>query len=67
MHYKGHQLRHEFKYYINYHEYTYLKARLEGIMAYDKNSGKDGYHIRSLYFDDVYDTALNEKMSGIKY
>ena len=67
MHYKGHQLRHEFKYYINYHEYTYLKARLEGIMAYDKNSGKDGYHIRSLYFDDVYDTALNEKMSGVQF
>lgn len=67
MDYRGNKLRHEFKYFINYHEYTYLKARLEGIMSYDVNSGKDGYHIRSLYFDDVYDTALSEKLSGVQF
>lgn len=67
MEFKGNKLRHEYKYFINYHEYTYLKARLEGIMPYDVNSGPDGYHIRSLYFDDIYNTALLEKQSGVQF
>lgn len=65
MDYQGKTLRHEYKYFINYNEYTYLKARLEGLMAYDKNSGKEGYHIRSLYFDDLYNSALEDKLSGV--
>ena len=67
MDYQGKTLRHEYKYFINYNEYTYLKARLEGLMAYDKNSGKEGYHIRSLYFDDLYNSALEDKLSGVQF
>lgn len=67
MEFAGNKLRHEYKYLINYHEYTYLKARLEGIMAYDAHSGRQGYHIRSLYFDDIYHSALLEKQSGVQF
>jgi len=32
----------------------------------DKNSiNEEGYHIRSLYFDNMYDTSLHEKVDGI--
>lgn len=36
-------------------------------MEYDKNSGRDGYHIRSLYFDDLYDSAIKDKLSGVQF
>lgn len=60
------KLRHELKYFINNYEYSYLKKRLEFGMNKDKNSViDDGYHVRSLYFDDIYDSAFNEKEWGI--
>jgi hypothetical protein len=58
--------RHEYKYYINYFEYEVLRRRLRTILNNDKFSDKNGeYHIRSLYFDDIRNTALYEKQSGI--
>ena len=58
-------LRHELKYYINFHDYVLLKNTLKPLLSLDRNAGEDGdYHIRSLYFDDAYDTALAEKMAG---
>jgi hypothetical protein len=65
--YKSSTLRHEFKYIINYNEYEYLKARISGIMYRDAHSGINGYHIRSLYFDDMYGSALAEKESGVMF
>ena len=57
--------RHEFKYYINYFEYEVLRRRLSALLGSDKNSDGNGdYHIRSLYFDDLSNTALYEKQSG---
>ena len=57
--------RHELKYYINYHDYVLLKNTLKPLLSLDRNAGEDGdYHIRSLYFDDAYETALAEKMAG---
>jgi len=67
MEYKGSKLRHELKYYINYNEYNYLKTRLATLLKHDKNSADGGYHIRSLYFDDIYHSSLNEKLSGIEF
>ncbi len=62
---KGLSFRHELKYYINYHDYVLLKNTLKPLLSLDRNAGMDGdYHIRSLYFDDVYETALAEKMAG---
>jgi len=58
--------RHEFKYYINYFEYEILRNRLKVILKKDKFSNKNGdYHIRSLYFDDIHNSALFEKQSGV--
>lgn len=58
--------RHEFKYYINYFEYEILRNRLKVILKKDKFANENGdYHIRSLYFDDINNTALFEKQSGI--
>lgn len=66
--FQGKQLRNELKYYINYEEYFYLKNRLATMLKIDENSIKDyGYHIRSLYFDDMYGTALKEKEAGVMY
>ena len=66
MRYDNKPLRHEIKYYINYQEYIGLRKRLSMIMQPDKYSDENGsYHIRSLYFDDVFDSALYEKNYGI--
>ena len=57
--------RHELKYYINYRDYTLLRGVLKALMPLDPHAGPNGdYHIRSLYFDDAYETALVEKMAG---
>lgn len=57
--------RHELKYYINYRDYILLKNTLKAVLPLDKHSGEtDDYYIRSLYFDDVYNTALTEKLEG---
>ncbi len=58
--------RHELKYFINYGEYLTLKSKLKMLMKLDTNSlNGSNYHIRSLYFDDIYDSSLFEKQSGI--
>ena len=60
--------RHELKYFINYGDYIIMKSRLNKIMKPDKNSGETGeYFIRSLYFDDLNDKALFEKISGVNH
>ena len=62
---KGLAFRHELKYYINYRDYVLLRSMLRSLMSVDAYAGGDGaYHIRSLYFDDVYDSALAEKIAG---
>jgi hypothetical protein len=36
------------------------------VLKLDENSvGGKGYHIRSLYFDDIYDSALMDKAAGL--
>jgi len=58
--------RHEFKYYINYFEYEALRRRLAAVLKRDKFSNENGdYHIRSLYFEDINNTALFEKQAGV--
>ena len=59
-------LRHEHKYYINYFEYETLSRRLKHVLKRDKHADGNGeYHIRSLYFDDLYNSALFEKQAGM--
>lgn len=57
--------RHEMKFYINYRDYATLRGMLKAVMRYDRFGGEDGtYFVRSLYFDDIYESALLEKIAG---
>lgn len=59
------KFRHELKHYINFSDYISIKSRLRSIMNIDKNANENNeYKIRSLYFDNVYDKALMEKVIG---
>jgi len=65
---KAPKIRHELKYYISMGEYLVLRDRLKPVMPLDPFADAEtrSYDIRSLYFDDVYNTAMWEKMDGIK-
>ena len=61
-------LRHELKYFIARPQYEVLSRVLKGALQLDPNAAKNGgsYHIRSLYFDTVFDDALYDKLNGVK-
>lgn len=60
------QYRHELKYAISENERSALTARLHGLIARDENAGPMGtYKIRSLYFDDYFRTAYEDKIAGV--
>lgn len=60
--------RHEQKYIISAGEHALLSRRLQMTMAQDAYAAQNGgeYHIRSLYFDDPFDTAIRQKLDGIE-
>ncbi len=56
--------RHELKYYISYFVPS-LKSKIRHVMEVDRNAYVNGeYEIISLYFDDIYNSAFREKISG---
>jgi len=58
--------RHEMKYLINLPDWALLSVRLAGVLHRDENVDTRGeYWIRSLYFDDYWNTAYDEKDEGI--
>ena len=58
--------RHELKYFINPAEVQALRMRLFPVMRNGQPlQRRKPYAIRSLYFDDIYDTAWYEKDSGV--
>ncbi len=60
------QYRHEYKHLLSMADYYALKMRLGAIMQRDVHAGATGeYRIRSLYFDNYFDKALNEKIDGV--
>ena len=61
---KGTKLRHEWKHIISPSDQAQLIARLCTFCAPDPHYGAQSYHIRSLYFDNVYDKALRERLNG---
>lgn len=68
MQYEGHKLRHEWKYYINYDTYYVLRERLRNVIYIDENMpSEEGYLISSIYFDDVYESAMDEKVAGTRF
>lgn len=59
------KFRHEWKHEINYSDMLTLKTRLSAVMKKDEHSINGAYHIRSLYFDNLSDKALREKIDGV--
>lgn len=59
------KFRHELKYLINYGDAKLLKQRLLGVLTPDEHAENGKYSIRSLYFDDYFDKAYNEKLAGV--
>lgn len=57
--------RHELKYLINEPEMSSIMTRLSPIMTLDPNATETGYVIRSIYFDDMWQSAYEEKNMGI--
>lgn len=58
--------RYEQKYLIHPYQYEEIKRILMVMAEHDKHAGADGeYMIRSVYFDDMYNTAYNEKSDGL--
>ncbi|MBQ3080005.1 MAG: polyphosphate polymerase domain-containing protein [Clostridia bacterium] len=57
--------RHELKYFINRGDMMALGHKLGYLMTADAHADEKGeYFIRSLYFDDAYDTAYYDKTYG---
>lgn len=64
---KKDQFRHELKYFIHAAGLLELKSRLRLTMDRDIHADKRGnYHVRSLYFDDIYDSAAQTKLAGLE-
>jgi len=62
------QLRHEFKHTITYSDYLAIRNRLKVIAKPDINASDKGtYSIRSLYFDNIDDKALRQKIDGVNF
>ena len=58
-------LRHELKLFISPIQYQVLSRTLKATLSPDPNGDENNqYHIRSLYFDTAYDSALYDKING---
>ena len=57
--------RHEFKYPVTDGQIVMLRNRLSSILMRDPHAGENGvYNIRSLYFDDYYNSCFYENENG---
>ena len=57
--------RHELKFVISELLASQIEFNIQNIMKLDGNHTESFYTVRSLYFDDIYDSCLNELMAGI--
>lgn len=55
------RFRHELKYLISYAQKADLNVRMAPLLGLDKHASNGGYMIRSLYFDDYWNTAYQGK------
>lgn len=58
-------LRHEYKLLINQGDRQVIRGRLKALGLADPNAPRGEYLVRSLYFDDLRDTALRQKLDGV--
>ena len=59
------QFRHEIKHEISRLDMLVLRQRLKAVMEPDSHAKDGRYDIRSLYFDNLDDKALREKLDGV--
>ena len=59
------ELRHEIKHEINYSDLLIIRQRLSAVAYPDPHAIGGKYSIRSLYFDNLADKALMEKVNGV--
>lgn len=59
------QFRHEVKHEISELDMLILRQRLKAVMKPDCHAVNGLYEIRSLYFDNLEDKALREKLDGV--
>ncbi len=57
--------RHEWKFEISKSDMLVLRQRLRAVARPDPHAVDGKYRIRSLYFDDLSDRALREKLDGV--
>lgn len=59
------RFRHELKFLISRSQRDSIKSQLASVMHLDENARNGIYQIRSLYFDDMWESAYQEKLQGI--
>ena len=59
------QYRHEWKHELSHQDLLTLRQRLRAVTEPDPHAVNGRYAIRSLYFDDLRDRALREKLDGV--
>ena len=57
--------RHEIKYRVSEPECETMRLRLSPLLRPDSHAKNGGYLIRSLYFDDYWDSAYHDKENGV--
>lgn len=57
-------MRHEKKYTLTWYEFQVLNHKLEYLLKRDPYCPKDGYEVKSLYFDNPYDFGVRQKIDG---
>ncbi|MCR5302471.1 MAG: polyphosphate polymerase domain-containing protein [Lachnospiraceae bacterium] len=58
--------RHEMKYLINRRDMDSCISRITMFAGYDRHATKGSYLVRSLYYDDMYSSAYEDKESGVR-
>lgn len=59
------KFRHEWKHEINPSDMLALRSRLQAVMVMDSHTINGKYEIRSLYFDNLQDQALLDKINSV--
>ncbi len=57
--------RQENKYVIPIAEFMRIRPLLAACLEHDPNGGPDGYDVRTLYFDDVYENDVRDVLDGM--
>lgn len=61
----GRKYRNELKYLVDERDLLIIESKLRDIMLLDEHCKEGIYEIRSVYFDDIWDTALKQVLSGV--